>query len=235
MEKKRVSVQIEGRNYAVVTTEEKSYVLGVADEVTESIRHAAQTGRNLDTRDCAVLAALDFCDDRHKAERRNTELVEKADQIIRQSAELAKQCKEYKTKLAAAINENTNLTKRIRALEEQLRLLLRENESLKKNTDSRQLENEKKFEKAVRDKKAEKLMGYVPMRQYSLFEDAAPADKTDSADAAGMNSTNQTNNTHNTHNTHNTNNTNNTNYSNFTANHNTNTNNKNKSRKNGKN
>lgn len=171
MEKKRVSVQIEGRNYNVITTEDKSYVLSVAEEVTNTIRSAAQTGRNLDTRDCAVLAALNFCDDSHKAERKNKELVEKADQIIRQSADLAKQCKEYKTKLAAAINENTNLTKRIKALEEQLRVLLRENEQLKKSGDTKPQDNEKKFEKAVRDKKTEKLMGYVPMRQYSLFED----------------------------------------------------------------
>ena len=197
MEKKKVRVQIEGRNYTVITVEDESYVEGVAAEVSESIRHATQTGRNLDTRDCAVLAAMDFCDDRHKAERRNAELVEKADQIIRQSAELARQCKEYKiklaealtektnqtelarqcaeykTKLASAINENTNLTKRIKALEEQLRQLLRENEALKKTADSKPLENEKKFEKTVRDRKNEKLMGYVPMRQYSLFEEEA--------------------------------------------------------------
>lgn len=176
MEKRRVAVQIEGRNYVVITTEDKSYVLGVAGEVTDSIRHAAQSGRNLDTRDCAILAALDFCDDCHKEQRRNKQLVDKADQIIRQSAELAKQCKEYKTKLADAINENTHLTKRIKALEEQLRVMLRENESLKKNTDSAKNDNEKKFEKAVRDRKAEQLMGYVPMRQYSLFGEEASAD-----------------------------------------------------------
>lgn len=171
MEKKRVSVQIEGRNYVIISTEDKAYVNGVANEVIKQIRHAAQSGRNLDTRDCAVLAALDFCDDRNKAEKRNKDVVAKADQIIRQSAELAKQCKEYKSRLAASINENTNLTKRVKALEEQLRVLLKENEALKKNRDSKAEENEKKFEKTVRDKKTEKLMGYVPMRQYSLFED----------------------------------------------------------------
>ena len=171
MEKKRVSVQIEGRNYVVITTEHRAYVHEVADEVIDSIRRAAQTGRNLDTRDCAVLAALDFCDDRNKAERKNKEVVEKADQIIRQSAELGRQCSDYKAKLAAAINENTNLTKRVKALEDQLRVLLKENEALKKNADSKPLENQKKFEKAIRDKKTEKMMGYVPMRQYSLFDD----------------------------------------------------------------
>ena len=57
--------------------------------------------------------------------------------------------------------------------------LTKDGEKLKKSGDSKALENEKKFEKTVRDKKNEKLMGYVPMRQYSLFEEdnAAKADK----------------------------------------------------------
>ena len=171
MEKKRVSVQIEGRNYAVITTEDKAYVLRVAEEVTGSIRRAAQTSRSFDTRDCAVLAAMDFCDDWCKSELRNRQLVDKADQIIRQSADLSKQCREYKEKLAASINENTALTKRVKTLEEQLRVALRENERLKSGGESKAAVKETKFEKTVRDKKTEKLMGYVPMRQYSLFED----------------------------------------------------------------
>lgn len=172
MEKKRVSVQIEGRNYTVITTEDEAYVLRVAEEVSGCIRKAAQSSHNFDTRDCAVLAAMDFCDDWCKSELHSRQLVDKADQIIRQSAELSKQCREYKEKLAASINENTALTKRIKALEEQLRVALRENERLKSG-DSKTAEREMKFDKAVRDKKTEKLMGYVPMRQYSLFEEGS--------------------------------------------------------------
>ena len=167
MEKKRVSVQIEGRSYAVITFEERSYVHSVADEVIRAIRRAAQTGRHLDTRDCAIMAAMDFCD-----------VIDKADQIIRQSGELGKQCREYKERLAAAINENTTLTKRIKTLEDQLHTLMKENEKLKKG-ETKALENEKKFEKTVRDKKTEKLMGYVPMRQYSLFEEKDVPPKKD--------------------------------------------------------
>lgn len=177
MEKTRVIVQIEGRNYTLISTEEKSYVLSVAAEVSDAIRAVTQTGRTLDTRDCAVLAALNFCDDRNKEQLHTKEVIDKANQIIRQSAELARQCKEYKSKLADAINENTTLTRRVKTLEEQLRVLLRENEQLKKLPDSKLHDNEQKFEKAVRDKKTEKLMGYVPMRQYSLFEDEAVGKK----------------------------------------------------------
>lgn len=172
MEKKRVSVQIEGRSYAVITSDSEEYVREVAQDVIGSIRRASQCGRNLDTRDCAVLAAMDYCDDRNKAVKRNQDVIDKADQIIRQSGELNKQCREYKEMLANAINENTALTKRIKTLEEQLRSLVKENEKLKKHADPKHVDNEKKFEKAVKDKKTEKLMGYVPMRQYSLFEDS---------------------------------------------------------------
>ena len=55
-------------------------------------------------------------------------------------------------------------------------MLLKENEELKKTdgkpAENKNNENKKKFEQAVRDKKTEKMMGYVPMRQYSLFEQA---------------------------------------------------------------
>ena len=179
MVKKRVSVQIEGRNYAIITSDDQSYVEGVASEVTDCIRSAAVHSSQLDTRDCAVLAALDFCDDRNKAIQKNADLVAKADQIIAHSNELNKSCREYKEKLTEAINENTHLSKRVKVLEDQLRQLIIENDELRNSGDNKQLSaNQKKFEKTVQEKKAEKLMGYVPMRQYSLFEDNSKG-KTD--------------------------------------------------------
>lgn len=169
MEKKRVSVQIEGRSYALITSDDEKYVQSVASEVTKRIRDAAQSSRNLDTRDCAILAALDFCDDKNKAQKKNRAIVGKSDMIIQNTNELNRICREYKEKLTEAINENTSLVRRIRALEEQLRILTKENEALKSGG-----ENEappEKAEKTLQEKKAEKLMGYVPMRQYSLFDE----------------------------------------------------------------
>ncbi len=171
MKKKRVSVQIEGRSYVVTSADEPEYVQKVAETVTKSIREASSHSTTLDTRDCAVLAALNFCDDRNKAVKRNSDVVKKADQIIAHTNELNKQMSEYKERLAEAINENTRLTKRIRALDEQLRLLVQENEALKKQVDSKPTtDSQKKFEKTVQNKVAEQNMGYVPMRQYSLFD-----------------------------------------------------------------
>lgn len=171
MEKKRVSVQIEGRNYALITSDDEKYVHTVADEVTKRIRKAAQQSKQLDTRDCAILAALDLCDDRNKAVKKNKAVVNKADQIISNTNELNKRCGEYKEKLTEAINENTRLVKRIKALEAQLISIAKENEKLKSSGSKSESEKEQKQVKTTEEKKKEKLMGYVPMRQYSLFDD----------------------------------------------------------------
>lgn len=171
MEKKRVSVQIEGRNYALITSDDEKYVHAVADEVTKRIRKAAQQSKQLDTRDCAILAALDLCDDRNKAVKKNKDVVLKADQIISNTNELNKRCGEYKEKLTESINENTRLVKRIKALEAQLVALARENEKLKASGSKPEPAKESKPVKTAEEEKNEKLMGYVPMRQYSLFDD----------------------------------------------------------------
>lgn len=49
MEKKRVSVQIEGRSYSLITTDDEKYVQKVANEVLSHIRKAAQSTKQLDT------------------------------------------------------------------------------------------------------------------------------------------------------------------------------------------
>lgn len=174
MEKKRISVAIEGRSYIVITTDSEEYVNQVAEEVAESILNASRSAKQLDVRDCAILAAMDFCDDRNKAVKRNKDIVEKADQFIQKNNDLNRQVGEYREKLTDAINENTTLVKRIKALEDQLKTLSTENERLKKQADSKKLQDEKKFEQTVADKKNERIMGYVPMRQVSLFDNEDP-------------------------------------------------------------
>ncbi len=170
MAKKRVSVQIEGRSYALITTDDEKYVTGVADEVTKRIRKAAQTSKNLDTRDCAILAALDLCDDRNKAQKKNKDIVGKADQIIKNTNDLNKTCKEYKERLTETINENTKLVKRIKELENTVKTLTFENIEFRKQLENTSAQQDKK-EKTEQEKKAEKLLGCVPMKQCSLFDD----------------------------------------------------------------
>lgn len=179
MEKKKVSVQIEGRSYALITSDNEKYVQSVVDEVISRIREVAQRSKHLDTRDCAILVSLDLCDDRNKSEKKNKEVIAKADKIIRQTNELNKNCGEYKDKLTDAINENTALTRRVKALKKENEMLVRELEALKKsNSASARVPvgtavkaESKPVVKTEEEKKNEKLLGYKPMRQYSLFEE----------------------------------------------------------------
>ena len=206
MEKKKISVQIEGRNYSLITTDDEKYVHKVANEVVSHIRKVAQSTKQLDTRDCAILAALNFCDDRNKAIKKNKDYVEKADKIIQQTNELNRLCKEYRDKLTESMNDNTRLTMNNRELEkriavlrhevDQLRSKLEENNGTSKTSEKSEkgqadkkekseikkdnkeqskeipvnvLSNEaKKTEEELRN---EELLGYVPMKQYSLFDD----------------------------------------------------------------
>ena len=209
--RKRVSVQIEGRSYSLITTDDEKYVQKVANEVLSHIRKAAQSTKQLDTRDCAVLAALNFCDDRNKALKKNKDYVEKADKIIQQTNDLNRLCKEYREKLTEAMNDNTRLINNNKELEKRLAVLGHEVSQLKEKLESVEKSKEKaKSEKSEpekisvpKEKKAsdaknnmteqsddipvnvlsneakkteqelrnEKLLGYVPMTQFSLFDE----------------------------------------------------------------
>ena len=211
MEKKRVSVQIEGRSYSLITTDDEKYVQKVANEVLSHIRKAAQSTKQLDTRACAVLAALNFCDDRNKALKKNKDYVEKADKIIQQTNDLNRLCKEYREKLTEAMNDNTRLINNNKELEKRLAVLGHEVSQLKEKLESVEKGKEKaESEKSEpeknsvpKEKKAsdaknnmteqsddipvnvlsneakkteqelrnEKLLGYVPMTQFSLFDE----------------------------------------------------------------
>ena len=175
------------------------------------IRKAAQSTKQLDTRDCAVLAALNFCDDRNKALKKNKDYVEKADKIIQQTNDLNRLCKEYREKLTEAMNDNTRLINNNKELEKRLAVLGHEVSQLKEKLESVEKGKEKaKSEKSEPEKNSvskekktsdaknnmteqsddipvnvlsneakkteqelrnEKLLGYVPMTQFSLFDE----------------------------------------------------------------
>ena len=158
--KKKISVSVEGRTYSLITCDDEKYVQGVADEVVNHIRQTISSTVNFDIRDCAVLAALDFCDDRNKALRKNKDYVSKADRIIRQTNDLNKLCAEYKERLAEAINENTALLRKYKRIEkenERLRDALAKSMNGCDNADITEEETE-----SVQNSS---------MQQYSLFDD----------------------------------------------------------------
>lgn len=161
--KRKVSVQIEGRSYALITADDEKYVQGVADEVIAQIKEIVASSHHLDTRDCAVLAALNFCDDRNKALRNKKECISKADKIIRQTNDLNKQCSEYKTRLAEVINENTALTRKYKRLQ-------KENEQLR-NALQRAVNSAQSDDTAAdEDGESDEILRKMRQQQISLFD-----------------------------------------------------------------
>ena len=156
--KRKVTVQIEGRNYSVITADDEKYVQNVADEVIAQIKEIITSSHHLDTRDCAILAALNFCDDRNKALRNKKDCISKADKIIRQTNDLNKQCTEYKNRLAEVINENTALTRKYLRLEKENQQL---RNALQQAVNSAQTEENGAVEEIVRK---------MRQQQISLFD-----------------------------------------------------------------
>lgn len=161
--KRKVTVQIEGRNYSVITADDEKYVQNVADEVIAQIKEIITSSHHLDTRDCAILAALNFCDDRNKALRNKKECISKADKIIRQTNDLNKQCTEYKNRLAEVINENTALTRKYLRLEKENQQL---RNALQQAVNSAQTEENS----AVEEEENDEIVRKMRQQQISLFD-----------------------------------------------------------------
>lgn len=161
--KRKVTVQIEGRNYSVITADDEKYVQNVADEVIAQIKEIITSSHHLDTRDCAILAALNFCDDRNKALRNKKDCISKADKIIRQTNDLNKQCTEYKNRLAEVINENTSLTRKYLRLEKENQQL---RNALQQAVNSAQTEENG----AVEEEENDEIVRKMRQQQISLFD-----------------------------------------------------------------
>ena len=135
----------------------------VADEVIAQIKEIITSSHHLDTRDCAILAALNFCDDRNKALRNKKDCISKADKIIRQTNDLNKQCTEYKNRLAEVINENTALTRKYLSLEKENQQL---RNALQQAVNSAQTEENG----AVEEEENDEIVRKMRQQQISLFD-----------------------------------------------------------------
>ena len=141
----------------------EKYVQNVADEVIAQIKEIITSSHHLDTRDCAILAALNFCDDRNKALRNKKDCISKADKIIRQTNDLNKQCTEYKNRLAEVINENTALTRKYLRLEKENQQL---RNALQQAVNSAQTEENG----AVEEEENDEIVRKMRQQQISLFD-----------------------------------------------------------------
>lgn len=66
MEKKNVVIYVAGQRFSISTTDSEEYVIGIGEKVDVMIKGIAKDNPRLNRDACAILAALDLCDDESK-------------------------------------------------------------------------------------------------------------------------------------------------------------------------
>ncbi len=87
MEKKKVTVFVAGQKLTLITTDSEKYVSDIAQKVDTMINSLIGSS-NMSREKCAVMAALDFCDDESKARATLSDIKEQIKDYIDESAKL---------------------------------------------------------------------------------------------------------------------------------------------------
>ncbi len=66
MEKKNVVIYVAGQRFSISTSDSEEYVIGIGEKVDVMIKGIAKDNPRLNRDACAILAALDLCDDETK-------------------------------------------------------------------------------------------------------------------------------------------------------------------------
>ncbi len=98
MEKKKVTVFVAGQKLNLITTESEKYVTDIAQKVDTAV-NSMFTSSNMSREKCAVMAALDFCDDEAKARVALNELKEQIKDYIEDSSKLRAENEELKAEI----------------------------------------------------------------------------------------------------------------------------------------
>lgn len=98
MEKKKVTVFVAGQKLNLITTESEKYVTDIAQKVDTAV-NSMFASSNMSREKCAVMAALDFCDDEAKARVALNELKEQIKDYIEDSSKLRTENEELKAEI----------------------------------------------------------------------------------------------------------------------------------------
>ena len=115
MEKNKVTIFVAGQKYNLVTTDSEKYVTDIASKVETRI-NSLLSQTSMSKEKCAVMAALDFCDDEAKAREALAQVKEQIKDYIEDSAKLRAEIDELKAqveKLEAKNQEILNSKKTI--------------------------------------------------------------------------------------------------------------------------
>lgn len=108
MEKTKVTVFVAGQKLTLITTDSEKYVLDIAQKVDTTVNSLLNSS-NMSREKCAVMAALDFCDDEVKARAQLSVLKEQIKDYIEDSSKLRAENEELKIRIEKLENEKKEL------------------------------------------------------------------------------------------------------------------------------
>ena len=110
MEKNKITVFVAGHKLTLITEESEKYVTDIASKVETTI-NSLFSASNMSKEKCAVMAALDFCDDEFKSRAALNEIKEQIKDYIEDSAKLRAEIEALKAENAKLKGEKEELLK----------------------------------------------------------------------------------------------------------------------------
>ena len=110
MEKNKITVFVAGHKLTLITEESEKYVTDIASKVETAV-NSLFSASNMSKEKCAVMAALDFCDDEFKSRAALNEIKEQIKDYIEDSANLRAEIEALKAENAKLKGEKEELLK----------------------------------------------------------------------------------------------------------------------------
>lgn len=110
MEKNKITVFVAGHKLTLITEESEKYVTDIASKVETTI-NSLFSASNMSKEKCAVMVALDFCDDEFKSRAALNEIKEQIKDYIEDSAKLRAEIEALKAENAKLKGEKEELLK----------------------------------------------------------------------------------------------------------------------------
>ena len=110
MEKNKITVFVSGHKLTLITEESEKYVTDIASKVETAI-NSLFAGSNMSKEKCAVMAALDFCDDEFKSRMTLNEVKEQVKDYIEDTAKLKAEIEALKAENEKLKGEKEELLK----------------------------------------------------------------------------------------------------------------------------
>ena len=110
MEKNKITVFVSGHKLTLITEESEKYVTDIASKVETTI-NSLFSASNMSKEKCAVMAALDFCDDEFKSRMTLNEVKEQIKEYIEDTAKLRAENEALKAEIEKLKGEKEELLK----------------------------------------------------------------------------------------------------------------------------